>query len=112
MRRLELDVFSDLESDILHIVWARGEVSSNLLHKLLGEKHKVAHSTIAVTLNRLYKQSILSRRPEKGLGGTKYIYTPKVTKQELGDKIAGKFVTFLRKGFGEASIANLKRKLK
>ncbi len=104
-------IFSGLESDIMNIAWMRGEVSTNLLYKLLGEKHDVAHSTISVTLNRLYSKGVFERRPEKGLGGTKFIYAPILTKQEFGNKIADKFMIFLRKNFGENCIANLKKEI-
>ena len=106
------DLFNDFEEDILAILWRKGEGRSKLLHTLLGEKHDITHSTVAVTLNRLYKKGILKRSPERAQGGIRFVYYPKFTKEELGNHIASNFVNFLRKNFGEACIANLKKKIK
>ena len=118
MRRIDFDskdigsLFSKLEADMLRYLWGKGYGSTNILYKLLGEKHHVTHSTIAVTLGRLYENGILKRKAERGRGGIRFIYYPKFTKEEFGNRLADKFIEFLRKGFGEACIANLKKKIK
>ena len=105
-------LFSKLETDMLKYLWNKGYGNTNILYKLLGEQHDVSHSTISVTLGRLYEKGILRRRPEKGKGGIRFVYYPKLSKAEFGDQLANKFVEFLRKSFGEASIANLKKRIK
>ncbi len=118
MRRIDLEsknvdsLFSDLETDILRYLWSKGHGSTNILYKLLGEKHHVTHSTIAVTLGRLYKSGILIRKPERGKGGIRFLYYPKFSKEEFGEHLTDKFIEFLRKGFGESSVAYLKKKIK
>ena len=118
MKKIDLEssdmnsLFSKLETDILGYLWNKGYGRTNIFYKLFGEKHKVKHSTIAVTLGRLHNRGILKRKPEKGRGGIRFVYYPKFTKEEFGDHLADKFIGFLRKSFGEASIANLKKKIK
>ena len=105
-------LFSNLESDILHYMWSKGNSSTGILHKLLGDKHDVSHSTVAVTLGRLHERGLLTRKPQRGRGGLKFIYYPKFTKEEFGNHLADKFVEFLRKSFGENCVANLKKRIK
>lgn len=118
MRKLDFEgkdidsLFSRLEADILKYLWNRGYGNTNIVYKLLGEKHDVTHSTIAVTLGRLYEKKILNRRPERGKGGLKFVYYPKFTKEEFGNHLANKFIGFLRRNFGENCIANLKKSIK
>lgn len=118
MRRINLEgkdidsLFSKLETDVLRYLWAKGYGSTNILYKLLGEKHDVTHSTISVTLGRLFGKGILTRKPERGKGGIRFVYYPKFTKEEFGSHLANKFIEFLRKSFGETSVANLKKNLK
>ncbi len=104
-------IFSDLEEEILKQLWNKGNGHSKSLHESVGKKYHVTHSTIAVTLNRLHEKGLLQRKPEKTRGGTRYIYTPKLSREDFGNHLSGKFLSFLRKSFGENCVANLKRKL-
>ena len=104
-------IFSELEEDILKNLWANGSGHSKSLHEDLGKKYKVPHTTIAVTLNRLHEKGILIRKPQKTRGGTRYIYTPKLSREDLGTHLGQKFFSFLRKNFGETCVANLKKKI-
>ena len=116
MRKTYLDdvdsLFSKLEADILGYLWNKGYGNTKILYKLFREKHRVTHSTIAVTLGRLYEGGILTRKPERGKGGIRFVYYPKFTKEEFGNNLANKFIEFLRKSFGEACVANLRKKIK
>ena len=103
--------FSELEEDILENLWKNKFGHSKSLHENLGKKYKVSHTTIAVTLNRLHEKGLLARKPEKTRGGTRYIYSPKLSREALGDDLSGKFLGFLRKSFGENCVANLKKKI-
>ncbi|MBI4010204.1 MAG: BlaI/MecI/CopY family transcriptional regulator [Candidatus Aenigmarchaeota archaeon] len=118
MRKLDFEgkdidsLFSRLEADVLRYLWSKGYGSTNILYKLFGEKHNVSHSSIAVTLGRLHEKGILKRKAERGKGGIRFVYHPKFTKEEFGNHLANKFVEFLRNSFGEACVANLKKKIK
>ncbi len=104
-------LFNALERDILAVLWEAGEARSRPLHLLLGHKHHVTHTAIAVALNRLRTQGILLRRPEKARGGTRFVYRSRYTREELGTHIGSRFLHFLRKNFGDACVANLKESL-
>ncbi len=104
-------IFSDLEEDILKNLWKEGSGHSKSLHEEMKAKHKVSHTTIAVTLNRLHEKGLLIRKPQKTRGGTRYIYTPKLSREDYGTHLGEKFFSFLRKSFGENCVANLKKRI-
>ncbi len=104
-------IFSDLEEEILKQLWNKGDGHSKNLHEAVGKKYGVTHSTIAVTLNRLHEKGMLHRKPEKTRGGTRYIYTPKYSREDLGMHLGQKFFAFIRKSFGENCVANLKKRI-
>ncbi len=103
--------FSELEEEILENLWKNDSGHSKSLHETVGKKYKVSHTTIAVTLNRLHEKGLLARKPEKTRGGTRYIYTPKYSREAFGNHLSGKFLSFLKKSFGENCVANLKKRL-
>lgn len=103
--------FNELEFEILNYIWRYKTCRSDVLHGLLARRHKVSLSTISVTLGRLYKKGLLDRKPERYRGGVRYVYYPKFTREEFGDRLAAKFVAILRKNFGETCVLNLKKRL-
>ncbi|MFH1256503.1 MAG: BlaI/MecI/CopY family transcriptional regulator, partial [Candidatus Diapherotrites archaeon] len=68
-------------------------------------------TTVTVTCDRMYGKGLLERKVERGKGGLKYIYSPKISKDQMASKISKKFVDYLRKSFGESSIAYLKKNI-
>jgi predicted transcriptional regulator len=104
-------MLSDTESMILEILWDMEEGKVRDIHNKLKKKHKVALTTVGVYLDKLYEKKLVSREVETCRGGLRYIYKPKLSKGEFTDYVTGKVLTFLRKSFGEASIAYLKDKL-
>lgn len=102
---------SEIESEILEVLWGSGKADSRLIHEKLKASEGVAHSTVAVYLDRLHSKGLVERKVETGRGGLHYIYSPKYRKDELGNKIADSFLVFLKKNFGEQSTAYLRKNL-
>ena len=50
-----------LESELMELIWERGEVCVRDLHAELAPR--LAYTTIMTTLDRLFKKGILNRRP-------------------------------------------------
>ena len=103
---------SALESDIIEYLWQKKAGNSRLLHNALKKKHECAHSSVAVTLDRMHTKGLVVREVEKCRGGERFVYYPKASKEELGNRISEKFLRFLKDNFGEVCVANLKTKLK
>ncbi len=50
-----------LESELMELIWQRGEASVRDLHAELASR--LAYTTVMTTLDRLFKKGILNRRP-------------------------------------------------
>ena len=71
-----------LERAVMEEVWARGRASASDIYRAHGER--TAYTTWMTTLDRLYKKGLLDRERE----GRAYLYTPRVTRDELERGVA------------------------
>lgn len=93
---------SNLEQEVMDIVWRLNACTvSDIIQERAGKK-KLAYTTIATIVDRLYTKKFLSRL----LKGKKYLYSPKVTKEEFGKFIATNFLQRFIKNFGDIAIAS------
>lgn len=91
---------SPLEIDILSCIWKKDSLKVRQIHKMLGNKRTVPVSSIAVTLDRLHKNRIVKRRIASGRGGMHYIYSPRLSKNDVEQQIIEKTVNSLISSFG------------
>ena len=82
LRMPALQKLGQLESEVMHRVWARGEVSVRDLHAEFAPR--LAYTTLMTTLDRLYKKSLLRRHKL----GRAFIYTPIVTERDYRECMA------------------------
>lgn len=94
-------VLSPLESSILNVLWSVKSAKVRDIHKRV---KGVALTSIAVSLDRLYKRGIVSRRIETGLGGAHYIYKPHSSKENFEKSVVGSIVDKLIENFGDSAI--------
>ena len=104
-------LFSELESDILGSLWSKKKATARNVFAKVKKEHKVAYPTVVVTLDRLYEKGFVERNLETCRGGLRYTYMPKLSKQELGEELADRMFSFLKRSFGEPSTAYLRKKL-
>lgn len=91
-----------LEKQVMHIIWQENSCSiRDVLTKLPTDK-KLAYTTVATVLQRLYDKGLLKKKGGK-LG---FIYSPKVTKASYSKKIARSFLTNFIDSFGDTAIAS------
>lgn len=100
-----VDVLSPLEGDILAILWKRHEGRVREIYTQLRPKRKVALSSVAVLLDRLYSRGIVDRRVETAQGGPRYIYFPKKDKKEFEQSVVEETVNKLIATFGESALS-------
>ncbi|MEF9475846.1 MAG: BlaI/MecI/CopY family transcriptional regulator [Candidatus Mariimomonas ferrooxydans] len=96
--------FSPLESDILDILWERKSVKVRYIHTVLRKKKKVALTSIAVSLDRLYKKGVVDRDIETGRGGQHYIYIARKSKKEIEKSLMDNVVNKLIGNFGNVAV--------
>ena len=104
-------LFSELESDILNNLWLRKSATVREVFTKIKREHKIAYPTVVVTLDRLYEKGLVDRTVQTCRGGLRYAYVPKVSRQELAEKLTDKMFVFLKRSFGESSTAYLRKKL-
>ena len=96
-------VLGNLETEIMEVVWARGEVSVRDVHRRLERRRPIAYTTVMTTLARLAVKGLLTRRKAAGA----YLYTPLVSKDELAGVVAESVIDGLLHGFGAGAVSRL-----
>ena len=76
-------VLSDVEASILDVLWDKGEARVREIHDIVSKKHQVAHTSIAVLLDRMHTKQLVTRKVESCKGGFRYIYRPVESKDEF-----------------------------
>ncbi len=78
-------VLGPLERQIMDVVWASDECSVRDVVRSLSSKR--AYTTVMTTLDRLNQKRLLSRKMRGGHGG-KFIYSARLSRQEVEESIA------------------------
>lgn len=97
-------LLSPLEADILKILLANKEMKVRDIHNRLKGKRKVALTSIAVMLDRLYEKKFVNRKVEIGRGGPHYIYYPVADKSNIEHSIIKMTVDKLIDSFGSTAV--------
>jgi predicted transcriptional regulator len=92
----------ELEKQVMDIVWEKGLCSTRDVVTKIEIERKLAYSTIATTLLRLYEKGLVSRK-ESTAG---YIYSPKVSKEIYTKNVAQSFLKNFINSFGDIAIAS------
>lgn len=99
------DVLSPLEQDVIQHLWPDRTLRVRDIYEKLKGKRKVALSSVAVILDRLYKKGIVDRQVENGKGGVRYLYFPVKNKDEFERSIMDDAVNNLLDKFGDRAAA-------
>ncbi|BBD72083.1 hypothetical protein HS1genome_0472 [Sulfodiicoccus acidiphilus] len=77
-----VDELGELERLVMEVVWSRGRAFVKDVHEELSRTRSLAPTTVSTVLDRLYRKGFLRRELVKE-GGLRYIYYPKVTREEF-----------------------------
>lgn len=92
----------ELEKQIMDIVWeCNGGSGRDVLTKLK-KNRKLAYTTVATILQRLFEKGLLKRTEDK----SGYIYSPKLSKESFSRNIAQSFLKKFINSFGDTAIAS------
>jgi BlaI family transcriptional regulator, penicillinase repressor len=91
-----------LEQQIMVIMWKNKSCSTREVLNILEKNKKLAYTTVATILQRLYKKELLKRR-KTSIG---YIYSPKVSREKYSKNIANNFIANFVSSFGDTAIAS------
>lgn len=90
----------ELEHRIMDIVWKQKKSSARDIQAKLDRR--LAYTTVATILNRLYEKGLVTR--SEGKNG--YTYSPKISKEKYSQNIAKSFIKNFMNSFGDTAIAS------
>lgn len=94
-------VLGPREAEVMEWLWLRSPASVAEVHRDLGQRHKLAYTTIMTIMSRLVQKGLLTR----SRSGNAYLYTPTVTQEELGRQVAQGMVNGLLDGLTRPALA-------
>ena len=103
--KANFDVLSPLENDVLNELWPDRKLRVRDLYQLLKKQRKVALTSIAVILDRLFEKGIVDRQIESARGGLRYLYFPKQNKKQFEKSVVEQAVNKLIANFGDAALS-------
>lgn len=92
----------ELEKEVMDLVWELKNCSARDVLTRLAKDKKLAYTTVATILQRLYDKGLLSRK-ESTHG---HIYSPKVSKEKYTKNVAQTFLKKFIDSFGDTAIAS------
>ena len=93
---------SPLEQEAMNIVWELKECSIRDVVEKFNQEKKLAYTTVATLLQRLFEKGLDNRNNHN----TILSYTPKISKDIYGNKMAKSFIQTFMSSFGEAAIVS------
>ncbi len=92
---------SQLEQEVMEVVWQARTCSARDVQSHLTNK-KLAYTTVATVLQRLFDKGLVKRTKESGI----LVYKPEITKEKYLDKTIGGFFRKILATYGESAIAS------
>ena len=93
---------SGLEQKIMDIVWECKECSVRDVLLRLEKKHKLAYTTVATILQRLYNKGLVTRKTTK----SGYVYFYKVSRELYTTNVAKNFIKKFIDSFGDTAVTS------
>lgn len=92
----------ELEKQVMDILWDKQSSSTRDILSRLEKQKKLAYTTVATILQRLYDKGFVVRKENK----SGYLYSPKLTKEKYSNNIAQSFLKNFINSFGDTAIAS------
>jgi predicted transcriptional regulator len=95
------EVLGPLETDIMEVVWERGEVTVRDVHKLLKRHRSIAYTTVMTTLGRLADKGMVRRVEDQPA----HRYSALVSREEYARSTVKSVVDWLVTRFPDPAVA-------
>ncbi len=96
---------SPLEALVLEALAGGQGLRTKDVYKLVKRKRKVALTSVAVMLDRLYSKGLVDRKVESCRGGHRYIYCASANTEKFEEKMLGSAVNKLIERFGSVAVS-------
>ena len=104
-------VLSQLESEVMGIMWREKRATVRTVHTRLKSKHSINRSKVNAVMSSLRKRGLLTSSVSKGRGGLKYIYKVKVCRKRFEREVVGKVLDSLLESYGKTSKKLMREKM-
>jgi predicted transcriptional regulator len=108
MTRQKSRRLTDLELEVMHVVWQLGSPTVRQVHTVLGERREIAYTTVMTMMNILEEKGYLKRSKE----GRAFIYEPVRPKSEVIASMVDDFVTKVFDGSARPLVMGLAKERK
>ena len=98
----ELSQITDLQLEIMDVLWARGEATVAEVHDALVERTGLARKTIGTLLGRLEKQGVLAHREE----GREFVFRATVPRSAVARATVDNVVSRVFRGDVAAMVSH------
>jgi predicted transcriptional regulator len=95
------DLLGPLETEVMDIVWERGDVTVRDVHKALQAEHPIAYTTVMTTLGRLADKGLLKRADDQPA----HRYSVLITKEQYARSTVKSVVDWLVGHFPDPAVA-------
>jgi predicted transcriptional regulator len=104
-------VLGDLEAIVLRQLWdTERPISVKDFQAIVAEKRPVAVTTVATTLDRLYRKGLVSRELVRE-GGPHYVYKARMTEGEFQYAVVDGVMQALLESFNDVTVAYLAERI-
>jgi predicted transcriptional regulator len=103
MTRQKSGRLTDLELEVMHVVWELERGTVRQVYEVLLERRQIAYTTVMTMMNILEEKGYLTRSKE----GRAYIYEPVRPKNEVISSMVDDFVTRVFEGSAQPLVAGL-----
>jgi BlaI family penicillinase repressor len=103
MTRQKSRRLTDLELEVMHVVWELERGTVRQVHEVLGERRKIAYTTVMTMMNILEEKEYLKRSKQ----GRAYVYEPVRPKEEVLSSMVDDFVTRVFEGSAKPLVLGL-----
>jgi len=93
----------ELETDIMNVVWEKGQATVQDVKDALEPRRTLAYTTIMTVMSRLAEKGVVERRKE----GRAYYYTPAASQEKVAGSLLQSLVKRLYAGATARAIAQL-----
>ncbi|MCI0691974.1 BlaI/MecI/CopY family transcriptional regulator [candidate division KSB1 bacterium] len=94
-------ILGDLETDIMEIVWAKGEITVRQVYAQLKAQREIAYTTVMTVMSRLAEKGLLKKIRE----GAAYMYRAASSREEFTQSTVKKIINELLADFAAPAIS-------
>ncbi len=102
MAKNNIKILSDLEAEIMEIVWKTGSASVRDVLLEMKKKRKIAYTTVMTVMSRLFEKKVLKRKMN---GSGAFVYEAVREKEEFIKEKSQKIIKGFLKEYGDVAVA-------